>query len=148
MNFRKVFVDANVILDLFKLDRPNSDYSITVIDWLSERKSELFTSCDLITTVYYVLSKIDKDKALKSIEVATEIFNLIPFSNDEILEATILMRKNRNFKDLEDTIQYVLAKKENCDLILTNDQEFFSPDIKILTTKEFMENLSLRNKRT
>jgi len=148
VNFRKVFVDANVILDLFKLDRPNSDYSITVIDWLSERKSELFTSCDLITTVYYVLSKIDKDKALKSIEVATEIFNLIPFSNDEILEATILMRKNRNFKDLEDTIQYVLAKKENCDLILTNDQEFFSPDIKILTTKEFMENLSLRNKRT
>ena len=48
MNFRKVFVDANVILDLFKLDRPNSDYSITVIDWLSERKSELFTSCDLV----------------------------------------------------------------------------------------------------
>ena len=48
------------------------------MDRLIEKKTELFTSCDLITTVYYVLTKADKDKALKSIEVANEIFNLIP----------------------------------------------------------------------
>ncbi len=77
MKFRKVFVDANVILDLFIPDRPFSEYSILVIDRLIEKKTELFTSCDLITTVYYVLTKAGKDKALKSIEVANEIFNLI-----------------------------------------------------------------------
>ena len=143
MNFRRVFIDANVILDLFDPDRPNSDYSVTVIDCLLEEKSELFTSCDLITTVYYVLSKINRDKALKSIEATAEIFSLISFSNDEIFEAIGLIRKNKNFRDLEDTVQCVLAKKENCDLILTNDRRFFSPDIKIATTKEFVENLSL-----
>jgi len=91
----------------------------------------------LITTIYYSLAKINKGKALKSIEVATEIFNLIPFSNDEVCEATNLMRSDRRFKDLEDTIQYVLAKREDCKLILTNDGKFFSPDIKISTTEDF-----------
>jgi len=100
VNFRRIFVDANVILDLFIPDRSTSDYSVAVIDRLSENGSKLFTSCDLITTVYYFLAKIDKGKALKSIEVATEIFNLIPFSNNEIFEATNLMRKGWKFKDL------------------------------------------------
>ncbi len=139
MSFKRVFVDANIILDLFAPERPSSGYSVNVIDWLSEKDLELFTSCDLITTVYYHLAKIDKEKALKSIEVAAEIFSLIPFSNDEIFEATNLMRKNRKFKDLEDTIQYVLARKINCDLILTNDKGFFSPDIEILTAKDLYE---------
>ncbi len=141
MKFRKVFVDANVILDLFIPDRPFSEYSILAIDRLIEKKTELFTSCDLITTVYYVLTKADKDKALKSIEVANEIFKLIPFSNDEIIEAINLMKNNTNFKDLEDTVQYVLAKRERCDLILTNDQQFYSPDISLLTTRSLVQDL-------
>ena len=141
MKFRKVFVDANVILDLFIPDRPFSEYSILAIDRLTEKNIELFTSCDLITTVYYVLTKANKDKALKSIEVANEIFKLIPFSNDEIIEAINLMKNNTNFKDLEDSVQYVLAKRERCDLILTNDQQFYSPDIPLLTTRSLVQDL-------
>jgi predicted nucleic acid-binding protein len=83
-----------------------------------------------------VLTKVDKEKASKSIRIATKIFHLIPFSNDEVLKAVSLMEKDKKFRDLEDTIQYVLAKKENCNLILTNDKKFFSPDIKTLTTKD------------
>ena len=37
------------------------------------------------------------------------------------------MEKDQNFKDLEDTLQYVLAKKEGCELILSNDKNFYSP---------------------
>jgi predicted nucleic acid-binding protein len=49
------------------------------------------------------------------------------------------MLTDKNFKDLEDTIQYVLAKENNCDLILTNDKGFYSPDIEKLTSKEFVK---------
>jgi predicted nucleic acid-binding protein len=138
MKLQRVFVDANVIVDLFE-DRAYSTYSVPVIEKLIILEVELFTSCDLITTVYYVLSKSDREKALDSIEDAITLFKLIPFSNEEVIEAVNLMRNNNNFKDLEDTIQYVLAKKENCDLILTNDKKFFSPDIETLTTKDFYE---------
>jgi len=51
------------------------------------------------------------------------------------------MEKDKNFKDLEDTLQYVLAKENECDLILSNDNNFYSPDIKIINTKEFSEKI-------
>ncbi|WP_283399551.1 hypothetical protein [Desulfurobacterium pacificum] len=54
------------------------------------------------------------------------------------------MKNNSSFKNLEDTIQYVLAKKEKCDSILTNDKKFFSPDIKVLTTKEICEHFGIK----
>ena len=51
------------------------------------------------------------------------------------------MEKDKNFKDLEDTLQYVLAKENECDLILSNDNSFYSPDIKIISTKEFLDKI-------
>ncbi|ACO03798.1 conserved hypothetical protein [Persephonella marina EX-H1] len=51
------------------------------------------------------------------------------------------MQEDKNFKDLEDTLQYVLAKENECDLILSNDDDFYSPDIKKINTKDFVEKL-------
>ena len=47
------------------------------------------------------------------------------------------MRKYKKFKDLEDTLQYLLAREMECDLILTNDKDFYSPDIEIKSSIEF-----------
>ena len=141
MNYKKVFVDGNVILDYFLKDRPFSKYSEKAIDYLVESNIDLLTSCDLITTVYYVLSKESKLQALFNIKDATEFLYIIPFSNHEIQKAVELMQRNRNFKDLEDTLQYVLAKENKCDLIISNDKDFYSPDIKVISTKEFIETI-------
>ena len=142
MKLQRVFVDANVIIDIFG-NRPNSSYSVAVLNKLVSLGTELFTSCDLITTVYYVLSKADKERALAFIEDSAQVFTLIPFSNEEVIEAVTLMRKDKGFKDLEDTIQYVLAKKKDCDWILTNDKGFFSPDIKVLSAQEACKKLGI-----
>ncbi|NPA58374.1 MAG: type II toxin-antitoxin system VapC family toxin [Aquificae bacterium] len=139
MNYKRVFVDGNVILDYFLKDRPFSKYSEKVIDYLVENDVNLLTSCDLITTVYYVLSKKDKTEAMLNIKDAAELFYIIPFSNEETKKAIELMERDKNFKDLEDTLQYVLAKENQCDLIISNDENFFSPDIKVVSTKELVE---------
>ncbi len=140
MNIKKVFVDVNVIIDTFDESRKEHNTSTKAIEYLlSKGEIELYTSCDLITTVYYVLKKKSGKESIYDIESALDIYNLIPFSNYEIKEAINLMQKNKNFKDLEDTLQYVLAKKEGCDLILSNDKEFYSPDIQIFTTLQFVE---------
>ncbi len=62
MNYKKVFADGNVILYYFLKGRPFSEYSEKAIDYLVENDITLLTICDLITTVYYVLSKKDKYK--------------------------------------------------------------------------------------
>ena len=135
----KVFLDANILLDLSSKERKFSDYSIKTVKYLLSKGVNLYTSSDIITTVYYVLVKHTKDKKL-SLEVIKEINNyvtLIEFSNREVKEAIELMEKDKNFKDLEDTLQYVLARKEGCQLILSNDENFYSPDIEVLNTREF-----------
>ena len=139
MNIKKVFVDANVIIDMFDKNRENCVVANMIMNYCVDKDIELYTSCDLVTTVYYILSKKGKKKALEDIKAASDIFELIPFANEDLNRAIYLMEKNQRFKDLEDTLQYVLAKKEGCDLILTNDKKFYSPDIQIATTSQFVK---------
>ena len=53
------------------------------------------------------------------------------------------MRENLNFKDLEDTIQYVLAQKIDCDCIISNDKEFYSPEVELFSSDEFVRKFSI-----
>jgi len=143
VNLKKVFVDGNVIIDIFEEKRVNHKYSIKAIRILLSKKVELLTSSDLITTIYYVLSKIDKRKALSDIEKVVDIFSVIPFGKEDVKKAIRLMKQDKKFKDLEDTLQYVLAKKEKCQLILSNDDSFYSPDIEVLNTQEFCKRWNI-----
>ncbi|WP_456400990.1 PIN domain-containing protein [Persephonella sp.] len=111
MNYKRVFA-GNVILDYFLKDRLFSEHSEKTIDYLIENNIYLLTSCDLITTIYYVLSKRNKTEALLNIKDASEFFYIIPFSNNETKKAINLMEKDKNFKDLEDTPQYFLGKEK------------------------------------
>jgi len=139
----KVFVDGNIIIDLFDSERENHRASTKAIRKLLSEGSCLLTSSDLITTVYYVLSKISRKKALKDIEKVANIFSIIPFGREEVVEAIEIMKRDKNFKDLEDTLQYVLARKEDCELILSNDGAFYSPDLRVMSTREFCKAFEL-----
>ena len=135
----KVFLDANIILDVFDTKRAFHLYSMRVYEYLLKHNHQIFTSCDLITTIYYVLAKIDKTLALTNVQKIVKTLRLIRFSNEEIELACDLMLRDEEYKDLEDTLQYLLAKKQQCNIILSNDKNFISKDIEILDTKEFFE---------
>ena len=48
-----------------------------------------------------------------------------------------LMKQNKNYKDLEDTLQCVLAKKLSCELIISNDKNFYSDEIRLMSSEIF-----------
>jgi hypothetical protein len=135
--FKKVFIDANVILDVFDNTRVCSKYSIEAVNYLLNGDAQLLTSSDLITTVYYILSKKDKKIALKSIKLSLDYFLLIPFSNIETENVIKLMERDKYYKDFEDTLQYVLAKRNKCEFILSNDNNFPNKDIDVMTAEKF-----------
>ena len=140
MNYKRVFLDANIILDIYDEKRAFHKESSKIISlFLQETDLELFTSCDIITTLYYVLSKKGKIDALDSILDVNELCSVVEFANLEIEESCKLMKKNKKFTDLEDTIQYVIAKKASCDLILSNDKKFVSDEIVLMSSKEFLQ---------
>ena len=137
----KIFIDANVWMDLFDKTRPMSSQSRKAVASLLERNGvELFTSCDIITTLYYLLTKKGKDSALQAIEYVNGICTVVEFGNKEVEESCRLMRENGAFDDLEDTLQYVMARKVGADLILSNDTGFVSDDTPVMRSDAFCES--------
>lgn len=134
--YKKVFLDANVILDCFDTDRPNHVYSYKTYEYLI-MNSQIFTSCDIITTLYYIGKKVDKQNILHNIRNINKMLKVIEFSNMEVEETCKLMMDEKRFVDLEDTLQFVMAKKYDCDLIISNDKNFASLEIPILSSEEF-----------
>ena len=139
--YKKVFFDANIILDVFDPERPSAKESLETYIYILENKIELFTSCDIITTIYYVYAKKNKMDVLNKIEDTNKTLTVIDFSNREIAQTCQLMQENPNFKDLEDTIQYILAKKEGCELIISNDKGFYSDEIPVMSSTQFIKQL-------
>jgi predicted nucleic acid-binding protein len=134
---KNIFVDANIFIDIFNVERKYNKQSSLFYRYALKNKYKLFTSCDLITTIYYIDSKKDKKQALLNIQNINKTLKVIGFSNKEIEETCSLMVQNSDYKDLEDTIQYIMATKYKCDIIVSNDKSFVSEDIKLLTSEEF-----------
>ena len=143
--YKKIFFDANIILDVFDPKRPSAKESLETYIYILENSIGLFTSCDIITTIYYVYAKKNKIDVLNKIEDTNKTLSVIDFSNREIAQTCQLMRENPNYKDLEDTIQYILAKKEGCELIISNDKGFYSEEIPVMSSKEFVNIIIKEN---
>ncbi len=104
--------------------------------------AEIFTSCDIITTLYYIGKKVDKINILQNIINVNKTVKVVEFSNNEVEESCELMMRDGRFVDLEDTLQYIMAKKYDCDLIISNDKEFVNHDTTLMSSKDFLETLS------
>jgi predicted nucleic acid-binding protein len=140
--YKKIFFDANIILDIFDSTRVRYMESSKIYRYLLDKEISLFTSCDIITTLYYIDVKKYKEKTLDKIIDINKTLKVIDFSNKEVAQTCTLMKENKKYKDLEDTMQYILAKKENCDLIISNDANFYADDIEIMSSKEFLKKVS------
>jgi len=136
---KKLFLDANVLVDYMNVKRNDNASATALIAYCLKKEIVLCTSCDIITTLYYVDSKNDKNEALNSITTINRFVKIIEFANHEVARACELMSQGGGFTDLEDTIQYVLAAKEKCELIISNDKRFFSPDIELVGSLEFCD---------
>jgi len=137
----KIFLDANICLDLLDTTRPTSKKSV---DWYlkhkDNREDEFYFSSDFITTFYYILTQKRKHNpkdTLKAIDaLCSEIIPHYIIHND-FIEA-----KNQFFdntlNDFEDLIVLNSASRLKCTKFITNDKELLKlknfSNIKITTS--------------
>ena len=140
---KNVYLDANILVDFSNPQRQCHTHAISTITHCLKENISLFTSCDIITTLYYIDSKKSKESALNTIRKINQFVKIIDFSNFEVAQTCELMANNDTFTDLEDTIQYILAKKVSCDCIISNDKQFNSPDITLMTSALFCDTMGL-----
>jgi len=137
--YKRVFLDANIFIDSNDESRKSYQESFAIVPYLLDEGIGIYTSCDLITTIYYILAKQNRAKALDSVEQINQFCTVIDFDNKEVQMCCDLMRSDSNFGDLEDTLQYILAQKAKCDLIISNDARFYSKEIVLMSSSEFVQ---------
>jgi len=136
----KVFVDANIIIDIFEESRAFHYESTRVIEELfKEIEIELFITSDMISNIFYILNnryKFGFDNTLEVIDKVSKMFAIHSVSQEDIGYA-IDISKRHIFRDYEDALQYICALSKECTLIITNNpKDFKNASIDVVTTKE------------
>ena len=121
----KIFLDANICLDLLDTKRTNAK---TSIEWYLQQKDdeikELYFSGDFITTFYYILTqkrKYDAKKTLQAIEMLSEEIKphyLLHIDFKKAKEAFF----SGVFNDFEDLLILTSALRLGIKQFITNDK--------------------------
>ena len=136
---KRIFVDANVLVDLLTERRGFYDDAKKLFTLCTERKITPYISSVSIAIINYLLLKIyNEKKAREELEKIYRLTEILPFH-----KRIISLAHYSNFKDLEDGFQYFTAKESNINVIITRNQKDFQVnDISIITPKQFIEMFS------
>jgi predicted nucleic acid-binding protein len=136
---KNVYFDTNIIIDICDEGREKHQESLDIVHKLIVNGAELYINSDTLATLFYILrnrSKMNFNEAMQKIKFINETFELVSIEKKSIDE-TIDICNNKNFKDYEDALQYICAKKIEADFIVTNDKKFISPDIEVKSSSEY-----------
>ena len=123
----KVFFDANILLAIISTSRVNNEISKKLWQYLVLNDITIVTSEDVLTNIFYI-SKNKKD-VLIFFKLIQNRWEIVPFGKDVISNAIELsLEKNL---DLEDVLQCLCAKENNCNLLVTSDKKFYDCGIQI-----------------
>jgi len=141
---KRLFLDANIFNDIFDDKRSNHVASKEILYYALQNDIEVFTSCDIATNIYYITSKYTHaTHALDALEWLKNSVEIIPFAKKELTQAIELMRSDSDYKDMEDTIQYILALNMECEMIISNDKRFVAKEIEVVAAKDFFNKQDL-----
>ncbi len=128
----KIFVDTNIFLDLI-LKRDSFDKALLIFNAIEKRVFQGIIADITLLNIDYIAKKqvAQIREFLKLINIHFEIIG----ATNQIIDEALKINNN----DLEDNLQYVLAKKYKAELIITNDKNFYSKDIRVISSEIFCE---------
>ena len=139
MEYKNLFLDTNILVDLVTSRQPFAQDAIKIFDYCQKRKIILHCNSHSIENLHYISKKIIDEKELRLIiEDFLDVVTIIPVSE------TILRKSLKSsHKDFEDAIQIVSAQSiPTMDCIVTRDlKDFKNAEIKVLTPYEFLNSL-------
>jgi predicted nucleic acid-binding protein len=128
----KIFVDTNIFLDLI-LKRDDYGNALLLFNAIEKRFFSAVVADITILNIDYIAKKQVKD-VKDFLSIINSNFQIVGASNKEITQALDITNS-----DLEDNLQYVLAKESSCSVIITNDKLFYTDNIETLRADEFLE---------
>ena len=138
----KVLIDTDVTLDVL-LKREPFCYDSNVIFQLADSKNiDGILAAVSITNIFYLLQKAMNDitDVYQIIDKITALFSVAPINEVTITNALAL-----RWKDFEDAVQYITAKENKVEYIITrNETDFKNSDIPCINPTDFIAFLKER----
>ena len=134
MHQNKIFLDTNIVIDIIDISRPNHNNLLVLLKQLMLSDFEICISEDMITTLYYI-SK-DKKTTLEFLKNVVFVDWTILVFGKTVLEKAVELSLEKDL-DIEDVVQCLCAKENNCDVFITNDKIFHDCGMKIMSSEEF-----------
>jgi len=138
MIYKHLFIDSDVLLDMLLTREPFWGYTQLLLLESQNQGIALSTSVLVIANVNYILAKKMGASATKNtIKALVKRINILSFESD-IIDLVL----TGEFNDLEDGIQYLIAKRYKCDAIITrNIKDYKQSTIPVLTAEQFLRTL-------
>lgn len=127
----KIFIDTNIFLDVI-LRREGYSESLEVLTSCYNEEYEGIVADITLVNIDYIASK-QVVNIREFLEIIIDNFEIVGADN-KILKHALLLDNN----DLEDNVQYFLAKECSCDLIVSNDKKFYRGDLEVVSAREFL----------
>ena len=127
----KLFIDTNIFLDLI-LKRKCYKQSLQIFNAISNNIYSALILDITILNIDYIAKKQIKD-IREFLKVLNDTFE-ISGANNTLISKALKIKNN----DLEDNLQYLCAKENDCNIIISNDKNFYKGDIEVLNSIEFV----------
>jgi predicted nucleic acid-binding protein len=134
-----IYFDTNIFIDLMDFTRPYALGSMALSRTYIAEGKIVHINSDTITNAFYVMSRTkaySPKELLVLFKKMVSLFEVVAIEEKEVMMALSLCEdEGTAFKDYEDALQYVCAKKVGAELIVTNDKGFVGLDIEVRGTE-------------
>lgn len=138
---KKIFLDANIIIDLVNYGNKRHAESLLLFSELTKQQAKMYVSPTSFAITYYFLGKAIKNPA-KSNKVVIELFSHFIFTReDDVIMEKVLQS---SFNDLEDALQYFSAIDAGAGIIISyNQHDFINPAIPVYHPLQYISEFIL-----
>jgi len=137
---KNIFIDINVVLDLFLERRPHHAPAQKVFILAEKKQIKILISAISFTTIHYLLSRhFSREEAAKILGKLRLLCEVAP-----VTQKIIDLAMTASFDDFEDAVQYYSASLAGAEAILTrNRDDFSSADIPVMSPVDFLALLEV-----
>ena len=130
----RLLIDANILVDVLQKRLPHYDYSAQIWNLCANHEVEGIVSSLTFASIVYVMRKhLNAETICQVAEMLTQVFTVADFTSDAMQAAAQL-----RWRDYEDAIQAVTAKRLGADYIITrNVKDFTDSPVPFVTPEIF-----------
>jgi predicted nucleic acid-binding protein len=133
---RSVFLDTDVILDLFVRREPHHGMALKLFSHLRRSKARCVTSPVVVANLYYLIAKLrNKRYAIDRIRRLRRLVGVAAM-NETAVDAALAAP----YKDFEDSLQYQCALRNDIPTLITrNTGDFPKNRITVLNPADYLD---------